>query len=74
MYKEIEMSPRRHQPKNNPIKAESSPWTEPFQQSHNQATAATSAAQPAHQANKPQSTEDQHNDQVRDALSAAFGQ
>ena len=64
------MSPRRHQPKNNLVKAESSPWTEPFQQSHTEATAAASAAKPASQASKPQSTEDQHTDQVRDALLA----
>ena len=62
------MSPRRHQPKSNLVKAESSPWTEPFQQSHSQATAATSAAKPADKASKPQSTEDQHDDPVRNAL------
>jgi hypothetical protein len=65
------MSPRKHQPKENPIKAESSPWTEPFQRAAEQtaAHAAPKAAETSRTSSAP-ATQD---NPTHEALSAIFG-
>jgi hypothetical protein len=68
------MSPRKHQPKEIIVKAESSPWTEPFQRAAEQApeAAAQTAPRPAQPApaSHPAAAKD---NPTREALSAIFG-